>query len=356
MSGNTFGKIFQVTTFGESHGNAIGCVIDGCPAGIEITESEIQKELDRRKPGQSKITTQRKEGDQIKILSGISDGKTLGTPIALLVFNEDANSKDYDHLKDVFRPGQADYTYQLKYGIREHRGGGRGSARETLARVAAGSIAKKILKEKCGTEILAFTEQIEKVTAEVDLDKLTLQKIESNIVRCPDEKAAQEMIVAIEKARDEKDSVGGVVKCLIKCPPKGIGEPVFDRVPAELAKAMMSINATKGFDFGSGFAATQMRGSQHNDEFCMQGKEVNTKTNNAGGSLGGISTGGDMFFRVAFKPTSTIGKKQNTVTKDGQETELEAKGRHDPCIVPRAVPIVEAMAALTILDLWLRNK
>jgi len=356
MSGNTFGKIFQVTTFGESHGEAVGCVIDGCPAGIEITEKEIQKELDRRKPGQSEITTQRKEGDKIKILSGISDGKTLGTPIALLVFNEDAQSKDYDHLQDVFRPGHADYTYQLKYGGRECRGGGRSSARETLARVSAGAIAKKVLKEKCGTEILAFTEAIGKTKAEVDLNKVTAQEIEGNIVRCPDTKTAKEMIEIIEKAKAEKDSVGGIVRGLIKNPPQGIGEPVFDRVPAELAKAMMSINATKGFDFGSGFNAVEMLGSEHNDEFFMDGKEVKTKTNNAGGSLGGISTGNDMFFRVAFKPTSTIGKKQKTVTKDGKETELEVQGRHDPCIVPRAVPIVEAMTALTILDLWLRGK
>jgi len=238
MSGNTFGKIFQVTTFGESHGEAVGCVIDGCPAGIEITEKEIQKELDRRKPGQSEITTQRKEGDKIKILSGISDGKTLGTPIALLVFNEDAQSKDYDHLQDVFRPGHADYTYQLKYGGRECRGGGRSSARETLARVSAGAIAKKVLKEKCGTEILAFTEAIGKTKAEVDLNKVTAQEIEGNIVRCPDTKTAKEMIEIIEKAKAEKDSVGGIVRGLIKNPPQGIGEPVFDRVPAELAKAI----------------------------------------------------------------------------------------------------------------------
>lgn len=357
MAGNTFGHLFRITTFGESHGGAVGVVVDGCPPGIKITEEEIQKELDRRKPGQSKITTQRKEQDQIHILSGILGGVTTGTPILLLAHNKDAKPEDYDHLKNLYRPGHADYTFQKKYGTRDWKGSGRASARETLGRVAAGAIAKKYLKEKLGIEILSYVEQVGDIKTDIDFNLVTMDKIESNIVRCPDQNSAEKMIKLIESVRDDGDSIGGVVRGVIKNVPIGLGEPVFDKLPADLGKAMMSINAVKGFEIGSGFDGVKLRGSQHNDEFYTdEDGKVRTRTNNAGGTLGGISNGETIYFRVAIKPVSTISKKQNTVNIKSETVELEAVGRHDPCVLPRAIPIVDAMSALVILDHYLRHK
>jgi len=357
MAGNTFGQLFRITTFGESHGGAVGVVIDGCPPNIAITEEEIQKDLDRRKPGQSEITTPRKEQDTIHILSGIVDGKTTGTPILLLAYNKDVRSEDYLDMKNLYRPGHADFTFQAKYGIRDYKGSGRASARETLARVAAGAIAKKYLRELLGIEFLSYVEQVGDIRTEIDFEKVTEKEIESTIVRCPDKAVANNMIKLIEEVRDDGDSIGGVIRGVIKQVPVGLGEPVFDKLPADLAKAMMSINATKGFSFGSGFDGVKLRGSQHNDSFYIdENANVKTKTNNAGGTLGGISNGETIHFRVAFKPVSTIMKKQQTVTIDKKETELEASGRHDPCVLPRAVPIVDAMAALVIMDHYLRHK
>ncbi|MSU56462.1 MAG: chorismate synthase, partial [Candidatus Taylorbacteria bacterium] len=352
MPGNSFGQLFRITSFGESHGGAVGAVVDGCPPGIEITEADIQKELDRRKPGQSKITSPRKEEDKISILSGVFEGKTTGTPILLLAHNADMRPQDYDHLKGVLRPSHADFTYTEKYGIRDARGSGRASARETLARVAAGAIAKKFLKEKLGVEILSYVEQVGTLKTDMDMTTVTSEAIESNIIRCPDEKVAEKMIALVEQVREEGDSVGGVIRGLIRHAPKGLGEPVFDKLSADLGKAMLSINAVKGFDIGSGFAGVGMNGSEHNDPFTIDAKgNVRMTTNNAGGTLGGISSGEDIYFRVAFKPVSTIRKKQQTVNTDTQEkVELEATGRHDPCVLPRAVPIVDAMSALVIMD------
>ncbi|PIQ80960.1 MAG: chorismate synthase [Candidatus Pacebacteria bacterium CG_4_10_14_3_um_filter_34_15] len=357
MAGNTFGHLFRITTFGESHGGCVGVVVDGCPPGLEISQEEIQKELDRRKPGQSAITSPRKEEDKIQILSGFLDGKTTGTPILLLAYNKDAKSEDYLNLKDLYRPGHADYTFQMKYGIRDWKGSGRASARETLARVAAGAIAKKYLEEKLGIEILSYVEQVGDIKTDIDFDTVTMGAIESNIVRCPDMSTAETMIKLIEKVRDEGDSVGGVIRGVIKNVPIGLGEPVFDKLPADLGKAMMSINAVKGFEIGSGFDGAKLRGSQHNDEFYTtdQGK-IRTKTNNAGGTLGGISNGETIYFRVAIKPVSTIRKQQSTVNINNEEVMLEATGRHDPCVLPRAVPIVDAMSALVIIDHYLRHK
>jgi chorismate synthase len=357
MAGNTFGQLFRITTFGESHGGAVGVVIDGCPPNIEITKEEIQKDLDRRKPGQSEITSPRNEQDLIHIMSGVVDRKTTGTPILLIAYNKDVRSEDYLHLKDLYRPGHADYTFQTKYGIRDYKGSGRASARETLARVAAGAIAKKYLKEKFGIEFFSYVEQVGSIKTDIDFNSVTAEQVESNIVRCPDEQVAQQMIKLIEEVRDDGDSIGGVIRGVIKHVPPGLGEPVFDKLPADLAKAMMSINATKGFEFGSGFEGVKLRGSQHNDEFYPDGQgNIKLKTNNAGGSLGGISNGEVIYFRVAFKPVSTIKKKQQTVTRDKKSTELEASGRHDPCVLPRAVPIVDAMSALVIMDHYLRHK
>jgi len=357
MAGNTFGQLFKITTFGESHGGGVGVVIDGCPPNLEISREEIQKELDRRKPGQSAITTPRKEQDEIHILSGVVDGKTTGTPILLIAYNEDVRSEDYNHLKNLFRPGHADYTFQMKYGIRDYKGSGRASARETLGRVAAGAIAKKYLKEKLGIEFLSYVESVGDIKTAIDFNTVTAEQIEANIVRCPDQDVAQKMISLITEVKNGHDSIGGVIRGVIKNVPVGLGEPVFDKLPADLGKAMLSINATKGFDFGSGFEGTKLRGSVHNDEFYINKKgEIKTKTNYAGGTLGGISSGETIYFRVAFKPVSTIGKKQKTVTKDKGEINLEASGRHDPCVLPRAVPIVDAMAALTIMDHFLRHK
>lgn len=356
MPGNTSGQLFKVTTFGESHGHAVGAVVDGCPPGLELSEKDIQPELDRRKPGQSSITSPRKEGDIIHILSGVFEGKTTGTPILLIAYNKDANPSDYKHLKDLYRPSHADFTYDLKYGIRDWRGSGRASARETLARVAAGAIAKKYLFEKFGTQFLSYVEQVGNITAKIDMNKVDIKAIDKSIVRCPDEAVAAKMIKLIEQVRKEGDSVGGIIKGLIKDPPPGLGEPVFDKLPADLGKAMLSINAVKGFEFGSGFEGVSMRGSEHNDEFEVKKGKIVPSKNHSGGTLGGISTGQDIYFRVAFKPVATISKEQNTVMRSGKATKLSAQGRHDPCVLPRAVPIVDAMGALVLMDHYLRHK
>jgi len=352
--GNSYGCLFKISTFGESHGPAIGVVIDGCPAGLAIDESFIQSELNRRKPGQSKITTQRKEDDAFKILSGVFEGKSTGTPIAIVIENQDQRSKDYSHIENTFRPSHADYTYQEKYGIRDHRGGGRSSARETAARVAAGAVAKLLLK-KHAVEINAYVSQVGELKAP-SYNSLDLSKTEDNIVRCPDPATAEKMIALIDQVRLDRDTIGGIVTCVIKNTPVGLGEPVFDKLHAELGKAMLSINAVKGFEYGSGFEGVQLRGSQHNDEFVNEGGKIKTKTNHSGGVQGGISNGEDIYFNVAFKPVATIMQDQQTVDKDGNEATVSGKGRHDPCVVPRAVPIVEAMAALVLADFLLRQK
>ena len=355
--GNTFGQLFRVTTFGESHGGGIGVVIDGCPPRIQISEAEVQRELDRRRPGQSKLTTQRKEEDQCEILSGIFEGKTLGTPIALLVRNKDARPEDYGEIARKFRPSHADYTYEAKYGIRNWQGGGRASARETIGRVAAGAIAKKILSAfYSGFDLVAYVAEIHDVTAKIDRSTVTIGDVERNIVRCPDAAAAKGMISLIERIRDEGDSIGGVVECVARGIPPGLGEPVFDKLEADLAKAMLSIPAARGFAIGSGFGATRMRGSEHNDAFEVRDGRIRTKTNNSGGVQGGISNGEDICFRVAFKPPATIARQQKTVTSSNEQTKLAARGRHDPCVLPRAVPIVEAMAALVLCDHALRQR
>lgn len=347
--GNNFGKIFRLTTFGESHGKAIGGIIDGCPANKEIDLSKVQLELDRRRPGQSKIVTQRKESDKVEFLSGIFDGKTTGTPIGFIIINKDQKSKDYDHIKDIFRPSHADFVYQKKYGIRDYRGGGRSSARETACRVVAGSIAKQILNE---ISFNAFVSKVGNIKISSDFSKINFQNIEKNPVRCPDLKKAEEMESLIKAVRKDGDTIGGIVSCVIKNVPVGIGEPVFDKLHAELGKAMLSINAVKGFEFGSGFRGVEMRGSEHNDQYKS---DESTKTNNSGGIQGGISNGMEIYFNVAFKPVATIMKDQKTIDKAGKETNISGKGRHDPCVVPRAVPIVESMAALVILDMILIN-
>ena len=356
MAGNSFGEIFRITTFGESHGKAIGVVIDGCPAGLEIDLNFIQQELDRRKPGQSAITTQRKESDTFEILSGIFEGKTLGSPIAITINNEDQKPEDYTHLKEAYRPSHADFTYEIKYGIRDYRGGGRASARETAARVIAGAIAKQLLAKE-GIEIAAYVSAVGKIQLDKDYQQLDLAKTDSNIVRCPDEETANRMIELIQETKAKGDTVGGIISCVIKNTPVGLGEPVFDKLHADLAKAMLSINAVHGFEYGSGFAGTQLNGSAHNDVFEKNQKgEIATKTNNSGGIQGGISNGMDIYFKVAFKPVATLMQSQTTVDKEGNETEIKGKGRHDPCVVPRAVPIVEAMAALVLADHYLRAK
>jgi chorismate synthase len=352
--GNSFGKIFKITTFGESHGPAIGVTIDGCPAGLKIDEQFIQAELDRRKPGQSKITTQRKEDDSVEILSGIFEGKSTGTPIAMIIRNQDQRSKDYSHIAEAFRPSHADYTYEAKYGNRDYRGGGRSSARETAARVAAGAIAKALLTES-GVTIHAFVSRVGDVIAP-HYSALDLSLTESNIVRCPHPETAEKMIQLIDQVRHDRDTIGGIVTCVIQNTPVGLGEPVFDKLHAELGKAMLSINAVKGFEYGSGFAGTHLRGSQHNDEFIKEGERIRTRTNHSGGIQGGISNGEDIYFNVAFKPVATIMQDQTTVDKSGNAAVVSGKGRHDPCVLPRAVPIVEAMAALVLADFVLRNR
>lgn len=351
---NSYGTLFKISTFGESHGPAIGVIIDGCPAGLEINEAFIQSELDRRKPGQSKITTQRKEEDTFQILSGVFEGKTTGTPVAIVIQNQDQRSKDYTHIQNTFRPSHADYTYEVKYGTRDYRGGGRSSARETAARVAAGAIAKLLLKNS-GIKIHAYVSQVGTIKAP-SYQHLDLGKTEDTIVRCPDAATAEKMIALIDQVRQERDTVGGVVTGVIKNTPVGLGEPVFDKLHAELGKAMLSINAVKGFEYGSGFEGVALRGSQHNDEFYKDGDRIRTKTNHSGGVQGGISNGEDIYFQVAFKPVATIMQDQTTVDKEGNEAIVSGKGRHDPCVVPRAVPIVEAMAALVMADFLLRSK
>ena len=349
MIGNSFGEKFRITSFGESHGPAIGVVIDGCPAGIEIDYEKIQMELNRRKPGQSSITSARKEADEFEILSGVFEGKTLGTPIAIIVRNEDAKSKDYEYLKDTYRPSHADYTYEQKYGIRDYRGGGRSSARETIARVAAGAIAKQILEKK-GIKITAYVNQVGNIKLDKHYSQVDFNNIEKNIVRCPDENIAQQMISAIETVKKEGDTLGGTIQCVIQNVEAGLGEPVFNKLQAVLAHAMMSINAVHGFEYGSGFEGATRKGSENNDEYENIDGKIRTKTNNAGGILGGISTGEDIYFNVAFKPIATILKKQQSVNAHGENITLQNEGRHDPCVLPRAVPIVEAMAALVLVN------
>lgn len=352
---NTFGEIFRLTSFGESHGRGIGGIIDGCPAGIELDFDLIQKELARRKPGQSKITTQRQESDQVEFLSGIFEGKTQGTPIAFAVWNKDQHSSDYNDLKDVYRPSHADYTYIQKYGTRDHRGGGRSSARETIARVVAGAIAKQILS-KAGVNINAFVSQVGEIKLEKHYTELDLTKTEENIVRCPDEEAAGKMIARIEAAARDRDTVGGVITGVVTGVPAGWGEPVFNKLHADLGFAMLGINAVKGFEYGSGFEGTKLSGSQHNDVFIQTENGVRTKTNHSGGIQGGISNGEDIYFRVAFKPIATLLKEQQTVDKFNNSITINPKGRHDPCVLPRAVPIVESMAALVLINHFLLNK
>lgn len=353
---STYGKIFKISTFGESHGKAIGVVIDGCPAGINFDDEFIQNELDKRKPGQSRITTQRKEADEFQVLSGVFEGKTTGTPIALVIFNEDQRSKDYGHIADKFRPSHADYTYTSKYGVRDYRGGGRSSARETAARVAAGGLAKLFLNS-FNISIHAYVSQVGKLKLETPYWELDLSKTEDNAVRCPDEAMAQEMFDYIDDIRKRGDSIGGVITCVLKGVPVGWGEPVFDKLHAELGKAMLGINAVKGFEYGSGFAGTELCGSEHNDEFYTdETGKVRTKSNHSGGVQGGISNGEDIYFRVAFKPTATIMIDQESVNEAGEKVIVSGKGRHDPCVLPRAVPIVEAMSALVLADFALRSR
>ncbi|MGQ9901417.1 MAG: chorismate synthase [Fimbriimonadales bacterium] len=354
---NTFGHLFRITTWGESHGGAVGVVVDGCPPRIPITPEEIQHELDRRRPGQSKLVTQRKESDTVQILSGVFEGHTLGTPILMLVWNEDARPQAYESFKHLYRPSHADYTYQAKYGIRNWQGGGRSSARETIGRVAAGALAKKVLRTLWKVEVLAWVEQIHTIEAHVDPDTVTLEAVESNPVRCPDPAAAQKMIRRIEQVRKQGDSIGGVIRCIVRNAPPGWGSPVFDKLEADLAKAVMSLPASKGFEIGSGFRGTRMRGSEHNDEFYVdEAGRVRTRTNFSGGVQGGISNGETIDLRIAFKPTATIFKPQATISESGETATLQARGRHDPCVLPRAVPMVEAMVALVLVDHALRHR
>lgn len=353
---NTFGHLFRMTTWGESHGGGVGVVVDGCPPRLKLTEADIQPDLDRRRPGQSKIVTPRKETDTVQILSGTFEGKTLGTPISLWVKNEDQRSEAYTEMATKFRPSHADFTYQAKFGIRAWPGGGRTSARETIGRVAAGAIAKKILKEQFGVEVLAYVKQVQKLTAQIDHERVTMKQVESNIVRCPDAKMAEKMIRLIEKMRGAGDSVGGIVEGVARGVPVGWGEPVFDRLEADLAKAMLSLPASKGFDIGSGFGGISLTGLEHNDPFRMKGGKVRTTSNRSGGIQGGISNGETIYFRVAFKPVATVMHEQDTVDVNYKNTTLKGRGRHDPCVLPRAVPMVEAMTALVLVDHALRHK
>ncbi len=354
---NTFGHLFRITTFGESHGGGVGVVLDGCPPRISICEEDIQKELDRRRPGQSKITTPRRETDTCEILSGVFQGKTLGTPISILVRNKDARPVDYQEMAEKYRPSHADATYDAKYGIRNWAGGGRSSARETIGRVAAGAIAKKILRQVADVDIVGYVKRIQHLEATVESDRVTQDQVESNIVRCPDAECAQKMVDLIDQTRRQGDSLGGVVECVARNIPKGLGSPVFDKLEADLAKGIMSLPASKGFEIGSGFAGTTLTGSQHNDEFYTdEAGNIRTRTNRSGGIQGGISNGESIILRAAFKPTATIRKEQQTVTATGEETTLAARGRHDPCVLPRAVPMVEAMVALVLCDHLLRQQ
>ena len=352
---NSFGKVFKISTFGESHGKAIGVIIDGCPAGININEEIIQKDLERRKPGQSKITTQRKEDDKVQVLSGLFNGKSTGAPISLLINNKDQKSSDYNHISTSFRPSHADYTYHKKYGARDYRGGGRSSARETANWVAAGSIAKQILS-KTKVKISAYVSQVGSLKLKKNYKLLDLNKIENNIVRCPDIEYSKKFIEIIDDARKNLDTIGGVITCVIEGCPVGIGEPIFGKLHAELGKAMLSINAVKGFEYGSGFKGVEMFGSEHNDEFEVKKNKIFTKSNYSGGIQGGISNGQDIYFNVAFKPVSTIMKDQKSINDKNKKITIKGKGRHDPCVVPRAVPIVESMAANVLVDLYLQSK
>ena len=353
-----YGHAFRISTFGESHGGAVGVVVDGCPPRIALTEADIQTDLDRRRPGQSDIVTPRDEADSCKIVSGVFEGRTIGTPIAVIVYNKDARPDAYREMETAFRPSHADYTYETKYGIRNWQGGGRASARETIGRVAASAIAKKVLREIAPElEIVAYVKTIHSLTAEVDPDTVRFDQVEANIVRCPDAAMAEKMIAFIKEVRSEGDSVGGTIECVVRGVPPGWGEPVFDKLEAELAKAMLSLPATKGFEIGSGFSGTLMRGSEHNDAFEMRDGKVRTRTNRSGGIQGGISNGEPIFFRVAFKPTATIFRELDTVTTEPHEnTTLKARGRHDACVLPRAVPMVEAMTALVLCDHALRQR
>lgn len=353
--GNTFGNLFRIHTYGESHGPALGVIIDGCPAGLTIDTDFIQAELDRRKPGQSKITTQRKEADEFEILSGVFEGVSTGTPISILIRNQDQKSKDYSHIADKFRPSHADYTFHAKYGVRDYRGGGRSSARETVARVAAGAIAKLLLKEH-GITASSFVSQVGSLQLTKTYTELDLSKTEDNIVRCPDAETAEAMIELIDQTRKNRDTIGGIITGVIQGVPAGLGEPVFDKLHAEIGKAMLSINAVKGFEFGSGFEGVKLNGSEHNDVFYEEDGVVKTRTNHSGGVQGGISNGQDIYFNVAFKPVATIMKDQESINTEGDSVTVSGKGRHDPCVVPRAVPIVDAMAALVIADYLLISK
>lgn len=352
---NTFGKIFTLTSFGESHGEAVGGVIDGMPAGIDVDMTFIQQELDRRKPGQSALTTSRKEKDEVELLSGVFEGKTTGAPIGFIVRNTNQHSHDYDNMRDLFRPSHADYTYYEKYGIRDHRGGGRSSARITIARVVGGALAKLVLRQ-IGIDIKAYTSQVGDIKLENDYLHYDLDTIEQNDVRCPDKEKAAEMEQFIKEVKSEGDTIGGVITGVIKGCPVGLGEPEFGKLHAQLGAAMLSINAAKGFEYGDGFAGVTMRGSEQNDAFTIENGKITTKTNHCGGIQGGISNGQDIVFRVAFKPVATLLKDQQTVDREGNMTTFKAQGRHDPCVLPRAVPIVEAMAAMTILDMYLLRK
>ena len=354
--GDSFGHLFRITTWGESHGGGVGVVIDGCPAGLAISQSEIQYELDRRRPGQSKITTQRKESDTARILSGTFEGKTTGTAISIMVENQDARPQAYDHLKDLYRPSHADYTYEAKYGFRNWMGGGRASARETIGRVAAGAIAKKLLNHWHNTQTLAWVEQIHTLKADIEAASVTEELIEQSIVRCPDPEASKMMEERILEIRKKGDSVGGIIRATSRNVPVGIGEPVFDKLTADLAKALMSLPATRGVEFGLGFQSVSMIGSEHNDAYVMKDGEIRTRSNRSAGIQGGISNGEDIELRIAFKPTATINHEQETVTRNAESTTLQAKGRHDPCVLPRAVPMVEAMIHLVLADHYLRQK
>ncbi len=353
---STFGKIFKISTFGESHGKAVGVIIDGCPSGVDFDSDYIQSELSRRKPGQSRITTQRQEGDNFDVLSGVFEGKTTGTPISLIIYNEDQRSKDYGHIADKFRPSHADYTYSVKYGNRDYRGGGRSSARETAARVAAGALAKLVLKSM-GIEIYSYVSQVGNMKLEKSYKELNLNNIDTNAVRCPDSEMAERMFEYIDNVRKKGDSIGGIITGVLKNVPAGWGEPVFDKLHAELGKAMLSINAVKGFEYGSGFEGVSLLGSEHNDTFYTdENGNIKTATNHSGGVQGGISNGEDIYFNVAFKPVATIMKDQDSLNETGEKVIVSGKGRHDPCVLPRAVPIVDAMSALVLVDFYLRAK
>ncbi|OGG55761.1 MAG: chorismate synthase [Candidatus Handelsmanbacteria bacterium RIFCSPLOWO2_12_FULL_64_10] len=354
--GNTFGHLFRVTTWGESHGGAVGVVIDGCPPRLALSPDDVQGDLDRRRPGQSRITTQRQEEDLVEILSGVFEGETLGTPILMLARNRDTRSRDYDEMREKYRPSHADYSYRAKYGIRDWKGGGRASARETWGRVAAGAVARKVLRERCGTEIVAYVKQVKDLVGEVDPSSVTPDQVESSIVRCPDAGVAERMIALIEAARKDGDSLGGVVECVARNVPAGLGDPVFDKLEADLGKGVLSLPACKGFEVGSGFGGVLMTGSQHNDPFYNAGGRVRTRTNRSGGIQGGISNGEEIVLRAAFKPTATILKPQETVDIHGNATTLQGRGRHDPCVLPRAVVMVEAMTALALVDHYLRQR